>query len=135
MPKPHGSAGRIDRRWRRYFRNLFEQRFEPQADSIYIARWIAARGQPATLYRVDAALKEQMVAALVKGSVIATAPFDVQIIGITRNQMSFGRCRWQSSAPSGRRGGGANMDLSDLRANRSSPPPPPFFWPTELSAD
>jgi hypothetical protein len=69
--------------WRRFFRNLFERRFEPQADGTYIARWIPARGQPATLYRVDAARKQQMVAALVKGSVITTALFVVLIIGMT----------------------------------------------------
>jgi hypothetical protein len=69
--------------WRGYFRNLFERRFQPQADGTYIARWIPARGQPATLYRVDAALKERMIAALVKGSVVSTALFVVLIIGMT----------------------------------------------------
>jgi hypothetical protein len=68
--------------WRSYFRTLFERRFEPQADGTYIAHWIPARGQPAALYRVDAALKERMVAALVKGSVISTALFVVLIIGM-----------------------------------------------------
>jgi ABC-type bacteriocin/lantibiotic exporter with double-glycine peptidase domain len=67
--------------WRRYFRRLFEARFQPQEDDTYLAYWVRRRGRPVEVYRIDALTKESALTRLIDGSVLSTALFVTLIIG------------------------------------------------------